>query len=84
MWRYRLLLLLLFIPLAIYTLWQSIRALEIRYFLQRLSLFFPEKIKPNGIWFHAASVGEVNAAIPLILKIIKENPTLTVTLTSSP
>ena len=83
MWRYRLLLLLLFIPLAIYTLWQSIRAFETRYFLQRLALFFPEKIKPNGIWFHAASVGEVNAAIPLILKIIKENPTQTITLTSN-
>lgn len=81
--RYRLLLLLLFIPLAIYTLWQSIRAFEIRYFLQRLALFFPEKIKPNGIWFHAASVGEVNAVVPLILKIIKENPTLTITLTSN-
>lgn len=83
MWRYRLLLLFLFIPLAIYTLWQSIRAFELRYFLQRLALFFPNKIKPNGIWFHAASVGEVNAAIPLILKIIKENPTLTITLTSN-
>ena len=83
MWRYKLLLLFLFIPLAIYTLWQSIRAFEIRYFLQRLALFSPEKIKPNGIWIHAASVGEVNAAIPLILKIIKENPTLTITLTSN-
>ena len=83
MWRYKLLLLLLFIPLALYTLWQSFRAFEFRYFLQRLAISFKGKSIKNGIWFHAASVGEVNAVIPLILKIHKESPELAITLTSN-
>ena len=83
MWRYKLLLFIFFIPLALYTLWQSFRAFEIRYFLQRLSIFFVGPININGIWIHAASVGEVNAVIPLILKIRQENPELPITLTSN-
>lgn len=83
MWRYKLLLLIFFIPLALYTLWQSLRAFELRYFLQRLAIFFAGPINKNGIWIHAASVGEVNAVIPLILKIQQENPELPITLTSN-
>ena len=83
MWRYKLLLLILFIPLSLYTLWQSIRASEVRYFFQRLALFYKGDAEKNGIWIHAASVGEVNAVMPLILKIHKETPELTITLTSN-
>lgn len=83
MWRYRFLLFILFIPLAIYTLWQSIRAFEHRYFLQRLAILFNTKIKPGGIWIHAASAGEVNAVVPLILKIHNEQPGTPITLTSN-
>lgn len=83
MWRYKLLLFIFFIPLVIYTLWQSLRAFEFRYFLQRLTIFFSTNVKPKGIWIHAASVGEVNAVIPLILKIHEENPEQSITLTSN-
>ena len=83
MWRYKLLLFILFVPLAVYTLWQSLRAFELRYFLQRLAIFYGSKIKKDGLWIHTASVGEVNAVIPLILKITEENPTLPITLTSN-
>jgi len=83
MWRYKLLLFLIFIPLVFYTLWQSFRAFDFRYFLQRFALSFNSKIKPNGIWIHAASVGEVNAVIPLIKKIHKEKPGLPITLSSN-
>jgi 3-deoxy-D-manno-octulosonic-acid transferase len=83
MWRYKLLLFIFFIPLVIYTLWQSLRAFEFRYFLQRLAIFFSSNVKPKGIWIHAASVGEVNAVIPLILKIHEENPEQSITLTSN-
>jgi len=83
MWRYKFLLLLLFIPLALYTLWQSLRVFEFRYFLQRLAISYKGKPKKNGIWIHAASVGEVNAVIPLILKIHAETPDLAITLTSN-
>ena len=83
MWRYKLLLFIIFIPLALYTLWQSLRAFEIHYFLQRLSIVFGSNVKKDGIWIHAASVGEVNAVIPLILKIREENPEISITLTSN-
>jgi len=83
MWRYKFLLFLFFIPLVIYTLWQSLRAFELRYFLQRLSLFFKGSVNQNGIWIHAASVGEVNAVIPLILKIHEDNPDTSITITSN-
>ena len=83
MWRYKLILFIFFIPLALYTLWQSLRAFETRYFLQRLAIFLIGPTNKNGIWIHAASVGEVNAVIPLILKIQQENPKLAITLTSN-
>lgn len=83
MWRYRLLLFILFPPLALYTLWQSFRAFEFRYFLQRLAIFFPHKATKDGIWIHAASVGEVNAVIPLLIKIQNEFPELPLTITTN-
>ena len=83
MWRYKLLLFIFFIPLALYTLWQSLRAFDFHYFLQRLSLFFPGSINKNGIWIHAASVGEVNAVIPLLLKIHTEHPNTPMTITTN-
>lgn len=83
MWRYKLILFIFFLPLAIYTLWQSVRAFELRYFLQRLAILFNTKVKPDGIWIHAASVGEVNAVLPLILKIHAEHPATPITLTSN-
>ena len=33
----------------------------------------PRSIEPNSIWFHAASVGEVNAAIPLVNRILESS-----------
>lgn len=83
MWRYKLLLLIFFIPLVVYTTWQSIRALELRYFLQRLALLFRTQPHANGVWIHAASVGEVNAVLPLINKIHEEHPETPVILTSN-
>jgi 3-deoxy-D-manno-octulosonic-acid transferase len=83
MWRYKLLLFVFFIPLVVYTTWQSIRAFELRYFLQRLALFFRTQPRANGVWIHAASVGEVNAVLPLMNKIHEEHPETPVTLTSN-
>lgn len=83
MWRYKLLLFILFIPLTIYTLWQSLRELDVRYFLQRLSVYYKGISEKNGIWIHAASVGEVNAVIPLIKKLREENPGVSITITSN-
>lgn len=85
MWRYKLILFFAFIPLALYTLWQSIKAVELRYFLQRFAISFSaaNQLQQGGLWIHAASVGEVNAVLPLILKIHAHHPKLAITITSN-
>lgn len=83
MWRYKTLLLLLFPPLLFYTAWQSIKAFELRYFLQRFGIFFSADIPQGGLWLHAASVGEVNAVLPLLLKIHAHHPELAITISSN-
>ena len=83
MWRYKILLLVLFVPLVLYTLWQSLRAFELRYFLQRFALYYSKPIDDDCVWIHAASVGEVNAVTPLILKIQQENPSIKIVLSSN-
>ena len=83
MWRYKILLLILFIPLVLYTLWQSLRVFEFRYFLQRFALYYSKPLAGDCVWIHAASVGEVNAVTPLILKIHQENPSLKIVLSSN-
>lgn len=67
--RYQLLITLLSLPIALYTLFIAIRHKDIRYLKQRLG-FYHNKTTDNSntIWIHAASVGELNAAIPLIQK----------------
>lgn len=70
MWRYRLLLLVLSLPLITITIWHAIRYRDLQLVLQRLGLSIPcTSTKP--VWIHAASVGEINAVIPFI-KLLKE------------
>ncbi len=78
--RYRLLIGLLSLPITFYTLWLAIRNKDFRYFTQRLGLdsFDFKADNSNVLWVHAASVGEVNAAIPLINKF-KENNSIVLT-----
>jgi 3-deoxy-D-manno-octulosonic-acid transferase len=70
MWRYRLLLLVVSLPLIIVSLWQAIKYRDARLLLQRLGFALPVPGKPVT-WIHAASVGEVNAVIPFI-KLLRE------------
>lgn len=44
-----------------------------KYIAQRLGFCFPV-LKSSPIWLHAASVGEVNAAWPLLEKLRREHP----------
>ena len=39
-------------------------------------------VKPGGIWFHCASVGEVVTATPLIKRLLKSRPDLSITITT--
>lgn len=71
--RYQLILILLFPILFIYTLLQSLKYGDSKYFRQRLGFMD----KPDGsvdIWLHAASVGEVNAALPLLTALHSKYP----------
>ncbi len=70
---YRLLLWLLSTPLFLYTAWQAFKEREPRYLRQRFG-FYEQHRGAAPLWFHAASVGEVNALKPLIETIRSHNP----------
>ena len=63
--RYSRTLVLLSLPALFYTALLAYRNKDKRYFMQRLGIY-TGKPQPVDIWFHAASVGEVNGIIPLI------------------
>lgn len=79
MWRYTLLSYLLYLPVLLYTLWQTLRSGEIPFLRQRMGWELPKR--SGGIWLHAASVGEVNAVAPLILALRARGPQQAITLT---
>ena len=66
--RYRLLVWLLAPVFFCYTLWISLRYRDARYFFERLG-FVRRVDGTGGIWLHAASVGEVNAAAVLVRRL---------------
>jgi len=66
-------------------LYFAFRGLRDRAYLNRLGErfgFVPETVKAGGILVHAASVGEFNAASPLIRALLKTYPGQSVTVTS--
>lgn len=71
--RYQLILIVLFPVLAIYTVFLAFKYRSLNYLLQRLG-FFSNTSENVDIWLHAASVGEMNAAMPLIHAIQKQYP----------
>jgi len=44
--------------------------------------FIPAAVRKQGIWVHAASVGEFNAASPLIRALLKKHPEIPLTVTT--
>lgn len=83
MLHYRFLLLHLYIPLVFYTLWQAIKVKQRHYFFQRLGFGYGQHQTEKGLWFHAASVGEVNAIIPLLTELKQQSPQTPITLTTN-
>jgi len=78
---YRLLLAVLAPILVVYTAWQALRARELRYLRERLG-WYKGRPGAGGIWLHAASVGEVNAAAPLLEYLHRRCPTLPITVST--
>ncbi len=79
--RYRRILILLSFPIMAYTLWLAYRNQDSRYLKQRYG-FYPAKNHATDLWFHAASVGEVNAVLPLILDAHRKHPNIKIILTT--
>lgn len=78
--QYRLLLYLLAPVVAAYTLWQGWRHGCRAYLRSRLA--YGPVSRTGGIWLHAASVGEVNAALPLIRLLLLDGGALLITTTT--
>ncbi|MEL7449425.1 MAG: glycosyltransferase N-terminal domain-containing protein, partial [Pseudomonadota bacterium] len=61
------------------------RGLENRAYLERFSErfgFFRSPLPANSIWVHAVSVGEVQAAVPLVNALLERYPALPVVVTT--
>ncbi|VAX13137.1 Lipid A biosynthesis lauroyl acyltransferase [hydrothermal vent metagenome] len=80
--RYSRLLFALTLPAMAYTGWMAWRFKDKQYLLQRLGLSFKHQTR-QAIWVHAASVGEVNAVLPLIKLMLEKNPALSIILTTT-
>jgi len=81
-WQYNGLLRLLALPLFLYTLWQALREKELSYLRQRLG-FYRAPERRRVVWLHAASVGEVNAVLPLIKEFQQQQPEQPLLLTTT-
>jgi len=80
--RYNLLFRLLALPIFLYTLWQALREGGWRYLRERLG-YYRKTPQVSPIWLHAASVGEVNAALPLIQSLQQQHPERPLLLTTT-
>ncbi len=63
-------------------LWTAIHNKQGRYFWQRLGFNYA-KLPINSLWFHCASVGEVNTVLPLIKNIHLKDNKLTIIITTN-
>lgn len=83
--RYKLLIALLSFPVVLHAAWKAIQNKELRYFKQRLGLGYVPLKRNNAspIWIHAASVGEVSAAVHLINSLYENNAIILTTNTPS-
>ncbi|MDT8453132.1 MAG: glycosyltransferase N-terminal domain-containing protein [Gammaproteobacteria bacterium] len=70
---YHLLIVILSPLIFAHLLWKSIRLKQPRFLLQRLGLKL-QHIPQNCLWFHCASVGEVNTILPLLHELHQRHP----------
>jgi len=82
MFRYRLLI-IIFSPILFgHIAWLSIKNKSSRYLRQRLGFNYAD-LPANSLWFHCASVGEVNTLLPLVTNIHKVNPDLKIIISTN-
>jgi len=77
--------LFLYLAFPVILVRMAIRIANNRQYLSRLPQrfgFAPLTPKPNGVWIHSVSVGEVNAAVPLIQHILKTDPDIEIIVTT--
>jgi len=81
---YRLLLGLLGLPIIAYTLYQAYKYKDKTFLYERLGWFgrSPE-VDHGGIWIHTASVGEINAVLPLLTALQTQYVDLPICLTTT-
>ena len=80
--KYSLLLGLLSLPAILYTAWQAWRYDDRCYLTERLGVA-NYSTGPFDIWLHAASVGEVNAVMPLVELVTQQHPDLSILFTAN-
>ncbi len=80
--KYSLLLGLVTVPAIFYTVWQAWRYKDRYHLTERLGIANYTG-GPVDIWLHAASVGEVNAVIPLVELITQRHPHLSILFTAN-
>lgn len=82
-WLYTWVLYLVLPLVLLRLLWRSIKAPAYRQrWSERLGQFAPPE-GWGGIWIHAVSVGEVQAVLPLIRRLLADNPKLPITVTTT-
>ncbi len=81
---YRLLLWVIFPVITVYTATVAWRYRCVRYFLQRFAYFHRSRRSASRpLWFHCASVGETNTALPLIHAWLEHHPNDSIIITSN-
>ncbi len=78
---YRLLLVILLPLILIYTLYRTFKDGGLIYFQQRFGFNQPKL--DNSLWFHCASVGEVNTAIGLITLFVENMPQMSIVISTN-
>lgn len=82
MFLYRLLLIFFSPVLLGHIIWKSVSNNQGRYFWQRLGFNYPD-IPDKCLWFHCASVGEVNTLLPLLKALHLKNDQLNFLITTN-
>ena len=79
---YRLLIILLSPVIISHILWLAFTNKQSHYFWQRLGYKLPD-LPTDCLWFHCASVGEVNTLLPLLNNINKQDNSLKIIITTN-